>query len=395
MTLPATRACSKIRNEMPYEDAIRRASAGVATIGGWRSACRMARTLRTAPSEDRERLLQSDIRFALEPLLALALCRQAFAERHTDPAEMSALAALAVTALDVVAAPESMPDKVRADLCAEVTAHSANAARVCGELTVCQWRLAAASRMVEEGSGDPEVLGLVNAVAGSLAFDQRRFADSARHFRLASRLHASVGDRGAQGRALVAAGRAYAGGGRFSAALSCLWAGLDRLDVVAEPVLALVGTHCLAYAELEAGQPADALAVIRRVGPLRKAHAGSLPDLRLAWLEGVALFELGRFREAARLLRAAADRLEARGLVHECALAHFDRARALVALGRFDLVDQLLAWLPELLTRVERRVEALAAIEILRLALERERLTLRVAKRAARVASASSGVTRV
>jgi tetratricopeptide (TPR) repeat protein len=126
-------------------------------------------------------------------------------------------------------------------------------------------------------------------------------------------------------------------------ALAYIERGLERINPVREPRLALLAQNALAEFLTAAGRPREALAILDRARPLYREFREDMVQLRLHWLQGRVAHALGSFAEAADILRQVREEFCARDQHRDFLLTSIDLAEAHVAAGEMATALRLLA----------------------------------------------------
>jgi tetratricopeptide (TPR) repeat protein len=315
-------------------------------------------------------------RFVRDELRCRTLLAHSRALRQSDPEGMVMTASFAV-ALAERLAPGQAPGRAElADLQARAWAELGNARRVADDLPGSEAALARAVERAGEGSLDPQLLALLMDLTASLYVDQRRFAEARRLLDCTHALYLRLDEPRKAGRALISKGIAAGYALDSEEAVRLLGQGLALIDAGAEPALALAGIHSLLYFLVEGGHHAEAGRLLELSRPLYAACGGTLDHLKARWLEGLIAAGLGDAAGAERALGAARSGFADAGLPYDTALVSLALAEIWLRGGQTHrikrLVDEMLAVFRE--RKIHR--EAIAALLVLREALQREEATI-------------------
>ena len=204
----------------------------------------------------------------------------------------------------------------------------------------------------------------------------RQFEPADRLLGQVAGIYRRVGDAHLAGRALIARG-IYAGYRNEPAeALRLLRDGLARIDGEREPVLLLAARHGVVWWTAELGRYREARRLLFAARPLYAADRNEMNQLRLRWLEGKIAGGLGDLAPAEETLgevRRAFDRLD---LPYKKALVTLDLAVVLLRQGKarqvFAVIDETVRTFQRL--SIDR--EALAGLIVLHQAAEVATLTV-------------------
>jgi tetratricopeptide (TPR) repeat protein len=219
----------------------------------------------------------------------------------------------------------------------------ANALRVNSRLRAADGAYRRARSLLEAGSADTLLQARLAYFTGALRTTQRRHSEALDLFREACRLYEKLGERQLAGEVLVSIGRAHRQAGDLRQALSCVHAGLQRIEIGREDRLALVSIHIIAEILNDAGHLEDAVAALREAAPLVDLRPGDVLLLRLQWFEGKLLAKLGRVEEAFRRLESVRRAFLDLRLPLDAALAALDLAGLHARRGEVDRVAALAA----------------------------------------------------
>ncbi len=156
-------------------------------------------------------------------------------------------------------------------------------------------------------------------------------------------------------------------------ALAYIERGLERMNPVREPRLALRAQHALAEFLCAAGRPREALAILDRARPLHREFQEDMVQLRFHWLQGRVAHALGSFAEAADILRQVREEFRARDQRRDFLMVSIDLAEAHVAAGETASALRLLAETTPILAAWNLHRNALSAWLAFQKALEERR----------------------
>lgn len=295
--------------------------------------------------------------------------------RHTGPAAMVAAASLAVGFAERIS-PDFRGPRPLADLQARARAERGNARRVADDLPGAEADLAAALERARQGTGDPRLLAKLLDLTASLRTDQRRLKEAAELLDWVYDIHKDLGESHEAGRALISKSNAAFYALDLDEAMRLLGQALSLIDINREPSLVLVVVHNLLFHLVEAGEVEKAEGLLRHSRELYAAYGGKMERLKVRWMDGRIAFRLGdqaRAEEAFGDVRAAFEELD---LPYDRALVSLELAAVWLTQGRTreirELLDETVATFE---VRGIRR-EAIAALLMLREAIDRERATI-------------------
>lgn len=290
-----------------------------------------------------------------------ALLARSWAARHHDPRKMLQLASAGLEVAEGLKARDLGRAGVAA-LQARAWGELANAFRVAG-------RPEAADRAFEEAFGrmeDDSDLYLMGHLLELRATRHGSAGDPVRARLLLSmvtHVYDALDERHLAGRARITQSIYAALAGREDEALRLSEEGLGRIDRARDPLLVTTALHNRLLLLSRLGLKEEAARTLALCGGL--AEDGNVVALRLRWMEGRVLHELGELESAETALRQARDGMTALGLKLFTAVASMDLAATLLRQGRFpEAQSQALAALG-LFLELERRAEYLGVLLVL------------------------------
>ncbi|MFL6202663.1 MAG: hypothetical protein ACJ76J_26120 [Thermoanaerobaculia bacterium] len=301
----------------------------------------------------------------------LARCREL---RQIGPEAMVAAASLAVGLAEGIS-PDFRGLRQLADLQARAWAESGNARRVADDLRGAEADLACGLERAGQGTGDRRLLARLLDLTASLRTDQRRFDEAAQLLDWVYGIHSSLGESHDAGRALISKSNAVAYALDLEAAVRLLGEGLALIDAERDPKLALAAVHNLLSHLVEGGQIAEARRVFLQSRALYSAHGGPIEQLKARWLEGRIASGLHDSVAAERSFQDVRSGFAEAGLPYDLALVSLDLAELWLEQGRTREIRTLLDETVAIFQARSIRREAIAALLMLREAIERERAT--------------------
>ncbi len=309
---------------------------------------------------------------------------ESWALRASDPAGMVTLARLAAHLADSLGSADGSPAD-RADFQARAWSELGNALRIAADVQGSESAFAEALLRAERGTGDRQLYARILDLTASLRISQRRFREACRLLEEIYELHRAAGERHLAGRALISHGIALLYENEFEESSRYIAHGLAQIDPSREPALALSAIHNLLIGAVEAGAYEQAAHWIAASRALYEQRGTAINQLKLRWLEG--RIEAGRGDlEAAELgLWEVHDEFESRGLPIEAAVVSLDLAMLWLQQGRTAEILESVEEILETFRALGIRREAVAALLVLRRAIDHERATSELARLLRRV----------
>lgn len=309
---------------------------------------------------------------------------ESWALRTSDPAGMVTLARLAAQLADSLG-PEDGSSAERADFQARAWSELGNALRIAADVPGSESAFAEALLRAERGTGDRQLFARIFDLTASLRISQRRFREARRLLEGIFELHRAAGEHHLAGRALISHGIALLYENEFEQSCRYIAHGLGQIDPGREPALALSAVHNLLIGAVEAGSYELAARWIATSRALYEQRGSAIDQIKLRWLEG--RIEAGRGDlEAAELgLWEVHDEFECRGLPIEAAVVSLDLAMLWLQQGRTAEILESVEEILETFRALGIRREAVAALLVLRRAIDHERATTELARLLRRV----------
>ncbi|MFY9822520.1 MAG: tetratricopeptide repeat protein [Thermoanaerobaculia bacterium] len=372
---------SPMRDDRPdYAPAFDRAEEGVRRrfarhVEELDAAASLAVDLLASPEAGRGELLRQPRFHALGLCdLLLERCREAWTEGPARAVELAALAVEVAARLDEAHYGAGLVEDARA----RGWAHLANACRIGSDLRRAEEALAAAWEHHRKAGEDSFTEAEILSFEGSLRNSQGRFEEAVRLFDRSLAIYHEGRDRHREGRTLLQKGMARGDGGRLKEAIRLLRRGLAAIDPAEEPQLEVVARHNLILYLHESGDSREALTVLERSRRLYDVLGEPLHRARLRWVEGKIFRDLGRLEEAETSLTEARAAFLERGIAFDAALVSLDLAMVHARRGDAGEVQRLAAEMLPIFESRDVRSEALAALVLLRSAVDTERVSLEV-----------------
>lgn len=321
----------------------------------------------------------------------LDTCRRTWSD---DPAHAESLAQLAAAVADAMdAAPPPAPDTVPIaaeptpspvlhTLRAQAWSYIANCRRIRSDLRAVPEAFRTARHHLAQGTGAPEDEVALLDLEASYLIDQRRLDEAERTLERVIEVYGEDEQWHMQGRAMVNLARLRREQGRPGDAVPLLREAMDRLDLSREPHLELAVYKNLALWLAEAGRAEEAQALLPKVRRIARKSASRLEWLRFLWAQGVIYHHLGRHELAAQAIQQARDGLLRERIGIDAALATLYLALVYLDAGDTCRAAALAEDLVPIFALGDLRGEALAALSVVRRAMEEQALTRRIVEEA-------------
>lgn len=295
---------------------------------------------------------------------------------HEEPEEAERLAGLA---LDVC---EELDEGVYGermihDLRGRSLALLANSRRILLRLRNVEEFFNAAEFHLQKGTGDPDLMARVLQLKASLRVRQSRFDEADALLQQASKIFEEEGNLADWARAFFSRAIFKRQHGEIDAALAMLEE-VAQLTRELEPRLYYYCHHNVTSILVEVGHDEEALGRIATSRDLAKKFGGTIDLLKVDWLEGNILANLGRVDEARKLLRRAMEAL----FEHRMELDGIGAGLDLTALHlRQGQTEEARGLVPEILGRArEVHQNIFAALVTLQQALREDRASPELTK---------------
>jgi hypothetical protein len=328
------------------------------------------------------RLLKEDCRrvpdtreFWTWGLCELLLERSA-ALRHEDPREMVRLASLACEAADRL--DTAVYGQVAAfDMRARAWGEYASACRHGDNLVQAEWSLQRALDLRNQGSGSPILRARLAEVTAGILSHQRHFQQALRALDLSYSLYVRQGHTKDALRVLIGRGIHTGRGGDPEMALLILARALvfARENKVDDPKLTFIILHNILLFRVERGEYHEANRQLFEMRPLYARHAGAVDSLKLRWIEARISAGLGDDERAEKGFLAVREEFNSRGQVYHAAIMGLELAAIWLRQERLPDVKRMVAEILDVFRSRHVARETIAALLMLRQALERDRVT--------------------
>lgn len=327
---------------------------------------------RSAP--DRRLLVEEQPRFRALKLCLLLLerSREAGFSNPAAAVELAELAVLVSGRLDVGHYGEGLAEDARA----RAWAHLANALRISSDLRRAEDALQKAEEHHRRGGEDAYTGAEIQSFKASLLNAQGRYEEAAALLDPVIGLYRESKDRHREGRALIKKGTALSYAGKHGQAARLVGRGLAKIDVFEEPRLLVAGRHSLIACLRGSGRHEEALRALTETRGLYLQLNERSPLIRLRWLEGKILRDLGKMEAAATAFREVRDNLVEQGIGLDAALVSLDLAMVFLERGDTGELKRLAAEMIPVFESRDDQQKALAAFLLFQKAAEAEQVTL-------------------
>lgn len=337
--------------------------------------------LMARPEAERRGLVQAEARFH-----DVNLCQLLQAKSRelcfSDPARAVDVARLAVEAAGRLEA-DHYGEALVEDVLALSWAHLGNAHRVASDLRQAEEALLQAEEHHRLSGEDALIGAQILSFKASLRTSQGRFEEAADLLDGAIAVYREARDRHLEGKVLIQKGIVLGHSGRLRESVRLLRRGLSRIDLLEEPRLHVSARHNLIVFLNESGRHEEARKALEETRGLYLEMGEPTHLIRLRWLEGRILRDLGRFDEAETTLREAMDGFIERGVGFDAALVSLDLAMVYARRGDTGEMKRLAAEMVPVFESRDVHQEALAALLLFRQAAEAEEVTLGLVERIA------------
>lgn len=307
--------------------------------------------------------------------LCEVLLERSWRLRHEDPEGMLHLAALACEGTDHLD-PALHGEKELFNLRSRAWGEYANACRVRDNLPMAEWAMGKALEFHNSGSRAPLLRARLAELTAGLLSHQRRFPAAFQALDLARALHEKYGDLQDAVRVLVQRGIYTGRSGDPEMGLRLLAQALQDIDRDRDPKLVFIILHNMLLFRVENGEYRAANVQLFEMRPLYAHYAGTVDLGKLRWIEARIASGLGELDRAERSFLYVREEFERRGQVYHAAVISLDLAAIWLRQGRTGEVKRLVRETLETFRAEYVAREAIAALLMLREALEQDRATL-------------------
>lgn len=306
--------------------------------------------------------------------LCEVLLERSWSLRHEDPGQMLRLAGLAAEAADRLD-PEKYGVPEAFDLRARAWGEYANACRVSDDLVQAERAIGRALELRKQGTGsEPLHARLAELTAGILSH-QRNFPAAFQALDLAYTIHRKHGDLQSAARVLVQRGIYTGRSGDPEQGIQILAQALRQIGED-DPQLRFLVLHNILLFRVERGEFRAASLQLFEMRPLYARHAGAVDLVKLRGIEGKIAAGLGEWDKAERAFQQVREEFEERGQIYHSAVLGLELAAVWLRQGKTQAVRNLVTETLEVFRSRYVARESIAALLMLRDALERDLATL-------------------
>jgi tetratricopeptide (TPR) repeat protein len=307
--------------------------------------------------------------------LCEVLLEKSWSVRHEDPKEMLRLSGLAREVADRLD-PKVYGEKETIDLQARAWGEYANAYRVMDDLLRAEWALARALDLRLQGTHSPLLRARLAELTAGLFCHQRHFPAAFQALDLACSIYRRHGRPADTARVLVKRGIYTGRSGDPEFGIYFLVQALPLIQKDGDSKLAFITMHNILLFQVERGEFREASLQLFEMRPLYARYAGAVDLVKLRGIEGKIAAGLGDLERAERAFLQVKEEFDRRGQVYHSGIIALDLAGIWLRQGRTDDVKRLIG--ETLAIFRERYVarETIAALLMLREALDQDRATL-------------------
>lgn len=324
--------------------------------------------------EQKDLLLRNDPRFRTWGLYDL-LVERSYATAIQDSALAEELGLLALRLSDRLD-PEVYDSGLIEDYRGRAWAYVGNARRVRSDLRGAEEAFGQAEAHLRQGTQDTTEKAILMDLKASLRRAQRQFDEAVHLLRRAVSIFLQLGHRHRAGGALVKLSTVHYFAGRIEEAIPLLYQALELIDPEEEPRLLLAARHNLIDDLAEIGRPLEAQRLYRDTRQLYREFPEAWAQNRRKWVRGKIARGLGQLRMAESLFRAARDGFVAEGIPYDTALVSLDLALLYAQQERTKDLERLAREMVPIFSSLQIHREALAALALLKKAIEAEQADL-------------------
>lgn len=306
--------------------------------------------------------------------LCEVLLERSWGFRHEDPREMLRLARLACEAADRLN-PETYGREHTFDMRARAWGEYGNACRVTDDLTLAEWAFRRALELRSQGSGSPMLRARLAELTAGLLSHQRHFQSALRALDAAYKLYLRHGQMQDVHRVLIGRGIYTGRSGDPELALLILAQALmfAAEHKVSEPKLTFITLHNILLFRVERGEFAEARRQLFEMRPLYALHAGAVDSVKLRGIEAKIAAGLGDDERAEKGFQEVREEFNRRGQVYHAANMGLELAALWLRQGRLGDVKRMVGEILEVFRSRNVTRETIAALLVLREAVERDR----------------------
>jgi tetratricopeptide (TPR) repeat protein len=328
--------------------------------------------------EKRKLVLANSKRFQTWGLYELLLDRS-WDVRGTSRAESEELARLAIQLAPNLDASYYNRELIE-DLQARAWSYIANLRRIASDMAGSEEAFQISYTYLKKGTREPLERAVYLDLKASLRGAQRRFEEAKRLLRRAAAIFLHQGDEHRSGKSLMSLSLIHSNAGETEEAIVALHRSLRLMDPRQDERLHLSAWHNLIEYLSDLGRFIEAQGLYRKVRSLYRKYSDDCEiSKKRLWLKGRIARGLGQSLEAEALFIEARARYLAEEIPYEAALVSMELALLYAEQERTAELKQLAIEMLPIFTSRHIHREALAALMVLKQAVEAERLSFRVA----------------
>ncbi len=309
--------------------------------------------------------------------LCEAFLEKSWSFRHEDSQEMLRFAKLAREAADRLD-PKVYGEKRVFDMQARAWGDYASACRHHDELVQAEWAIQRALDLYKQGSGSQVLRARLSEVTAGILSHQRQFQTALRALDKAYILYRRQHLAHDAVRVSISRGIYTGRSGDPEMGLLLLAQALTfaRENQIEDPKLSFIALHNILLFRVECGEFAEARRQLFDMRPLYAQHAGAVDSVKLRGIEATIAAGLGENERAEKGFQEVRDEFNRRGQVYHSAIAGLDLAALWLRMGRHSDVKRIVGEILEIFRSRHVAREAIAALLMLRTALEKDRASL-------------------
>jgi tetratricopeptide (TPR) repeat protein len=269
------------------------------------------------------------------------------------------------------------------DLRARAWSYVANLRRMASDLKGSEMAFQVCYKHLMRGTREPLERAIFLDLKSSLRRAQRRFDESSRLLNRAISIFVRQGDKHRAGKSLVALSVLYNTAGHPDQAIEVLQDALTLIDPLQDERLLMLTWHNLIFYHASLGRFIEAQGLYRQARGLYAKYEASDFGNRRLWLKGIIERGLGQTESAEALLLAARKGFMEKDIPYEAAMVSLELATLYAEQERTAELKQLATEMLPIFTSRRIHREAMAALIMLKQAVETERLTVDLAVKVA------------
>jgi tetratricopeptide (TPR) repeat protein len=247
---------------------------------------------------------------------------------------------------------------------------------VSDDLVQAEAAIGRALELRNQGSGSETLQARLAELTAGILSHQRNFTGAFQALDLAYSIHRKQGDSSSAVRVLVQRGIYTGRSGDPEQGIQILARALRHTDENGDSKLRFLILHNILLFRVERGEFRSANLQLFEMRPLYVHHAGTVDLGKLRWIEAKIAAGLGELERAERAFQQVKEEFQGRGQVYAAAVAGLELAAVWLRQGRTDEVKRLVLEMLEVFRSRYVARESIAALLMLRDALDRDRASL-------------------